>query len=53
MCGVTIYFGSLNEVSGLRGGGGLEDTMAVPVGPGSNTQGNLGGINIAGVDGKA
>ena len=27
--------------------------MAVPVEPGSNTQGNLGGINIAGVDGNA
>ena len=39
--GVTIYFGSLREVSGLRGGEALEDTMVAPVGPGSNTQGNL------------
>ena len=49
----TIYFVILREVSGLRGGGGaLEDTVVAPVGPRSNTQGNLGGRNIAGGDGK-
>ena len=27
--------------------------MAVPVGPGSNAQGKLGGVNISGVRGNA
>ena len=31
----------------------MEDTMVAPVGPRSNTQGNLGGRNIAGIEGNA
>ena len=54
MGSVTIYFGILREVSGLIGEGrALEDTMVSPVGPISNTQVNLGGINIAEGEGKA
>ena len=55
MGSVTIYFGILREVSGLRGGRGraMDDTMVAPVRPRSNSQINLGGRNVAGSEGKA
>ena len=48
-----LFCKSTGGIRVTRGGGALEDTMMVSVGPESNNQGNLVGRNISGGEGKA